>query len=201
MKCAVAGCSRQILEHGLALATALLAVGFVEKDLGARLVQVIAEIEAPGNPAGETPLAAADRPSRYDLRKAGDIRLRVATVHTQGVQFKNFARQVFVDAELALAPAAASCASSESLPTEDWLSRKAIMAGCCSTAINRSTKRPATFGRIASFSRVPARPSHRALVGRHRKVIGPKVNQAFGKRPRGEGGALRACQNLRAIVG
>ncbi len=98
------GVLRQILEHGLALATALLAVGFVEKDLGARLVQVIAEIEAPGNPAGQTPLAAADRPSRDDLRKAGDIRLRVATVHTQGVQFKNFARQVFVDAELALAP-------------------------------------------------------------------------------------------------
>ena len=48
----------------------------------------------------------------------------VAAVHAQGMQFENFARQIFIDAEFALAAPpprrarAASRASSESLPTE-----------------------------------------------------------------------------------
>lgn len=42
---------------------------------------------------------------------------------------------------------------------------------------------------------------HRALVRRHCKVIGPKVHQAFSERPRSEGGALSACQNLSPVVG
>jgi hypothetical protein len=65
-------------------------------------MQVAAKVEAAGNPTGEPPLAAADRPSGDDLREGRDIVLGVAAVDAQGVQFENFARQVFIDAELAL---------------------------------------------------------------------------------------------------
>jgi hypothetical protein len=41
---------------------------------------------------------------------------------------------------------------------------------------------------------------HRALIRRHRKMIGPKVDEAFGKRPLGESSTLGSCQYLRAVV-
>jgi hypothetical protein len=92
----------QIREHGLTLPLTLLVVGFAEKGFGARFVKVFAEVKTAGNPAGEPPLAAADRPSRDDLGKGGDIILRVAAVDAQRMQFENFASQVLIDAELAL---------------------------------------------------------------------------------------------------
>ncbi|HEV7611116.1 MAG TPA: hypothetical protein VGO37_04520 [Steroidobacteraceae bacterium] len=42
---------------------------------------------------------------------------------------------------------------------------------------------------------------NRTLVRRHRKVIGPKVDQTFCKRPGGESRALSARQDLCAVVG
>src|ERR1700691_632778 len=96
------GTARQIGKHGLALTLALLGVGLAEKHFRTRLVQIVAEIKAALHTAGKPALAAADRPARNDLREARDVGLVVATVYAQGVQFENLARQIFVDAELAL---------------------------------------------------------------------------------------------------
>src|ERR1700735_1602822 len=96
------GTARQIGKHGSSLTLALLGVGLAEKHFRPRLVQVVAEIKAARHTSGQPALAAADRPARDDLREACDVGLVVAAVYAQGVQFENLARQIFVDAELAL---------------------------------------------------------------------------------------------------
>ena len=45
------------------------------------------EIKLSGLTPGQSSLAAADGPARYDLRKTGDVSLAVAAVHAEGVQF------------------------------------------------------------------------------------------------------------------
>src|ERR1700689_4783265 len=96
------GTARQIGKDGFALTLACLGVGLAEKHFRTRLVQVVAEIKAARHAAGEPALAAADRPARYDLRKACDVALAVAGLDAESVQFENFARQIFIDAELTL---------------------------------------------------------------------------------------------------
>src|ERR1700728_4611935 len=96
------GTARQIGKHGFALTLALLGVGLAEKHFRTRLVQVVAEIKAARHASGQAALAAADRPARDDLREASDVGLDVGAAYAEGVQFENLARQIFVDAELAL---------------------------------------------------------------------------------------------------
>ncbi len=104
---------------------------------------------------------AADRPAGNGLREGGDVGLRVAAVDAQRVQLEDFARQVFVDVHLAARCRAVptNFAAREFGPIEAWLSRYSSIAGCFSTANNRSVKLPVTCGRMASRSIAPARPS------------------------------------------
>ena len=59
-------------------------------------------------------------------------------------------------ARFSLSPRLRFCPARESGPSDCWLSRKNSIAGCCSTALSMSAKRPSTCGRIASRSNAPA---------------------------------------------
>ena len=151
---------REIGEHRLALGVALLRVDPAEKGFRAGFVQIVAKVKSARSAARQPALAAADRPSRDDLREAGDVLLGVPAIDSERVQLEDFPCQIFIDPERALGVALRGEARRlRSLrPTENWLSRNAIIAGCFSTAVSSSTNRPLTCGRIASFSSVPANP-------------------------------------------
>ncbi len=106
---------RQILENGLTLLHAVFGVALAQQALRARLVEHLAEEElarlaAVEAETRETPalVLAADRPAGNGLGEGGDVGLGVAAVDAERVQFEDFARQVFVDVELAAAAFAAA---------------------------------------------------------------------------------------------
>lgn len=168
-------------------------------------MQIVAKIKLPGRAARKPTLAPADRPSRDDLREGGDVGLRVAPVHAQGVEFENLARQVFIDAEFALGfiraaarrePRELGILADRILIVEKGDHRGVLLHG--SEQIDETAVDVRTDRLILERTRDA---DDGALVRRHRKVVGPKVHQAFCERPRGESGALRACQHLCAVVG
>src|SRR5687767_2013208 len=65
----------------------------------------LADLAATGKPAG------ADRPSGERARERGDVLLRVAAIDAECVQLENLARQVLVDAELAIVGRRATAAT------------------------------------------------------------------------------------------
>src|SRR5260370_34506698 len=60
--------------------------------LRTRLVGALVEVEAAAL------LRLLDAPAREHLRQLGDVLLRVAAVHTEGVKFHDFASVVFIQA-------------------------------------------------------------------------------------------------------
>lgn len=133
------------------------------------------------------------------------------------MQLENFARQVFVDAELtgwlprAVRFRVRKCAPG--LAPGGELREFGVLADRI-LIVEKGDHGGVLLHRRQQIDKAAAdmRPNrlvlesagdagNRPLVRRHRKVIGPKVHQAFRKRPRGEGGALGSCQNLRPVVG
>src|SRR6186713_209094 len=93
--------SGQISEHGFRLLHAILAIAFAEHVLRAGLVHVLAELEGTRRAFSKRPSRAAQRPTCQHASEAGHIRLGVAPVHTERVEFENLSRKVFIDADLA----------------------------------------------------------------------------------------------------
>ena len=106
---------RQVLEDGLTLLHAVVGVALAQQALRARLVEHLAEEEFAGLAAVEAEareapalVLAADRPAGDGLGEGGDVGLRVSAVDAERVQLEDFARQVFVDVDLAAAALAAA---------------------------------------------------------------------------------------------
>jgi hypothetical protein len=93
---------RQVREHRLPLGLAGLGVALAQKYFCAGFVKILPEVKPPRLPAGESTLAAADRPAREDLGEGRDILLRIAAVHPERMQLQNLSCQILIDAELAL---------------------------------------------------------------------------------------------------
>ena len=129
-------------------------------------MRVLAEVKRTRLAFGKKALAAADGPAGEYFREAGDVALCISAVDAERVQFENFAPEILIDVDLAfpgVAAARGQFGEARIGPTENSLSRYMIIAGCCSTASSRSTKRPVTCGRIASFSSDPATPATAGL--------------------------------------
>ena len=69
-------------------------------------MQLRSEPELSGHPALDTAAVPADRPAGDDLGERGDVGLRVAAADAERVQLEDLAREVLVDADLALGLAA-----------------------------------------------------------------------------------------------
>ena len=171
-------------QHCARLRNARLTVARAHDRLGAWLVRGVverelAELAAAGKPVG------ADRPARECTRESGDVLLRVAAVHAERVQLENFARQVLVDAELAIAGRRASVATlrelraraDRSLVVQVQDHRGMRFDGGQQVGEPARDVRPDRFVLQCSGER-----EHLRLVGGDREMVGPEMDQSLAKR-------------------
>ena len=98
----------QVSKDGFALLDATVCVTFAEHSLRAGLVHCSTKIEGPDRGAVVAAGIALvrDRPAGDDLCERRDVGLRVTAVDAECVQLQDFARQILVEAEIALRGAA-----------------------------------------------------------------------------------------------
>ena len=92
---AVDGMRRQIAQRVLRGLLAHVGIGLADDREGAGLAPLNAIDELAGFP---WPVERADRPAGDQAREIGDVVLAVATIDAEGVQLKDFAREIFVEA-------------------------------------------------------------------------------------------------------
>src|SRR5882757_2102411 len=125
-------------------------------------------------------LTAADRPTTEHLGEGCDIRLRVAATDTQRMQLQNLARQILVDVQFTVTNAAALCALCE-LRVRSHRRLIIEIQDHRRMRLHRQQHVVEVAMQIGSYSFVLKRARqrrYRDLVGRYRKMIAPKMNQA-----------------------
>src|SRR5947209_20326947 len=87
--------ARDVRECRTALSGVFLVIGASEHNLLARFVRIGVEDEGSG--FAKSAQAAGKCPAGDNARERRHVRLRIAAVHAERMQFENFAREVFVE--------------------------------------------------------------------------------------------------------
>src|SRR5580693_490405 len=96
--------ARDIRKCGFALGDAVVLIDLAEQALRPGLVRIGIEHEAAGR--AELALPSGKAPAGDDARQRGHVVLRVAAADPESMQFHDLAREIFIEAALALLPGA-----------------------------------------------------------------------------------------------
>ncbi len=156
----------------------------------------------PGSPPPANRSVPIDQPGQR-ARESRDVLLRVAAVDAERVQLENFARQVLVDAELAIAGRRAPVATLRELrarPDRSLVVQVQDHRGMRFDG-GQHVREPARDVRPDRFVlQRSGEREHLRLVGGDREMVGPEMHQSLAKRFFGRDGDAVARRDLVEIV-
>ena len=127
----------------------------------------------------------AERPAGQRLRERRDVLLRIAAVDAERVQLENLAREVLVDAELAIARCRAPAAALRELRARADRSLVVQVQDHCRMRLDRGEHVDKASGHVRPDRFVLQRTGERQdlrLVGGNGEVVGPEMHEPLAER-------------------